>query len=133
MPENRRRTGTYAAALDGHRPTPWELQWPFADTRKHAIHVAEEAIGEPGVLIVVPPRGIVEIALGESPNDEPTRHVSVVGVEFLAKTFPNDLPTVTGGRIGVQIFQAHVENSRCQSGTGIASGVAAIRSQSDCG
>jgi hypothetical protein len=42
-----------------------ELEWPLADARERPIDVAEESIGEAGTLIVVPPRGILEISLGE--------------------------------------------------------------------
>ena len=62
-----------------------ELKWPPADTRERSVDIAEEALGEPGSLVLVPPRGILEIGLGERPNDEPAGHSRLVTViELLA-------------------------------------------------
>ncbi len=38
--------------------------------RERSIDVAEEPFRETGSFVVVPPRGILEIGLGEWPNDE---------------------------------------------------------------
>jgi hypothetical protein len=46
----------------------------FADARERAIDIAEESFGEICSLVLVPPRGILEIGLGEWPNDEPAGH-----------------------------------------------------------
>jgi hypothetical protein len=62
-----------------------ELEWPLADARERSIDIAEESFGETGLFVLVPPRGVVEIGLGEWPNDEPARHFrSVAVVELLA-------------------------------------------------
>ena len=76
-----------------------ELKWPLPDTRERSVDVAEEAPGEPGSLVLVPPRGILEIGLGERPNDEPAGHSRLaVVVELLAKAFLDDVPFVAGVR-----------------------------------
>ena len=41
------------------------------DARKRPINIAEKARCKPGSLVLVPPRGILEIGLGKWPNDEP--------------------------------------------------------------
>jgi hypothetical protein len=51
-----------------------KLEWPLADAREGAIDVAEESLCETGSFVLVPPRGILEIGLGEWPNDEPAGH-----------------------------------------------------------
>ncbi len=38
-----------------------ELEWPLADARERSVDIAEEPLGEPGSLVIVPPRGIPEI------------------------------------------------------------------------
>ena len=54
-----------------------------ADARERAIDIAEESIGETGSFVLVPPRGILEIGLGEWPNDEPAGH----SVQWLLSNF----------------------------------------------
>lgn len=62
-----------------------ELEWPLANARERSIDIAEESFGETGSFVLVPPRGVLEIGLGEWPNDEPARHFrSVAVVELLA-------------------------------------------------
>src|SRR5918994_3252996 len=79
-----------------------ELEWPLADARERSVDIAEEALGEPGSLVLVPPRGILEIGLGERPNDEPTGHSRLAAViELVAKAFLDDVPVVAGVRIDV--------------------------------
>jgi len=51
-----------------------ELEWPLADARERSVDIAEEALGEPSSLVLVPPRGILEVGLSEWPNDEPAAH-----------------------------------------------------------
>ena len=51
-----------------------KLEWSLSDTRQRVIDIAEESLGETGSFVLVPPRGIVEIGLGEWPNDEPAGH-----------------------------------------------------------
>ena len=51
-----------------------ELEWPLTDTYKRPIDVTEKPVGESGALHLVPPRGILEIGLGEWPNDETAGH-----------------------------------------------------------
>src|SRR5687768_2713389 len=51
-----------------------ELEWPLADAYKRAIDVSEKPVGEPRALGLVPPRSILEIGLGEWPNDEAAGH-----------------------------------------------------------
>ena len=60
-----------SANIAGHRG---ELEWPLADARERPIDITEKSIGEPGSLVLVPPRGILEIGLSEWPNDEPAGH-----------------------------------------------------------
>jgi hypothetical protein len=50
------------------------LECPFADASECSIDIAEESFGETGSFVFVPPRGILEIGLGERPNDEPAGH-----------------------------------------------------------
>jgi hypothetical protein len=45
-----------------------------ADARERAIDIVDESFGETCSFVLVPPRGILEIGLGEWPNDEPTHH-----------------------------------------------------------
>lgn len=51
-----------------------ELEWPLTDVSKRMIDIAQKAARETLMLFLVPSRGIVEIGLGERPNDEPARH-----------------------------------------------------------
>ena len=51
-----------------------ELEWLVADARECLIDITEEPLGEPGSLVLVSPRGMLEIGLGEWPNDEPAGH-----------------------------------------------------------
>ena len=60
-----------------------ELEWPLADARERSVDIAEEALGEPGSLVLVPPRGILEIGLSEWPNDEPAAH----SIQWLLSNF----------------------------------------------
>jgi hypothetical protein len=53
-----------------------ELEGAFADTREGLVDIIEEPIGKPDALLFVPSRGILEIGLGEWPNDEPAWHSS---------------------------------------------------------
>ena len=46
----------------------------FGYPRERDIDILDESLGEPGSLVVVPPCGILEIGLGEWPNDEPAGH-----------------------------------------------------------
>jgi hypothetical protein len=88
-----------------------ELVWLLAYARKRSVDIAEEAFGEPGPLIVVPPRGILEIGLGERPNDEPADHSQLaLAAELLAKTFLDDVPVVAGVRIDVELLHALVDD-----------------------
>ena len=52
------------------------MEWPLADARERSIDIAEEPFGETGSFVLVPPRAIVEIGLGEWPNDD-LRAISV--------------------------------------------------------
>jgi hypothetical protein len=81
-----------------------ELEWPLANARERSIDIAEESFGETSSFVLVPPRGILEIGLGERPNDEPAHHaMSATAVELLPKASLYDLPAVTGVRIGFEI------------------------------
>jgi hypothetical protein len=60
-----------------------ELEWPLADARERSVNIAEEPLGEPGSLVLVPPRGILEIGLSEWPNDEPAAH----SIQWLLSNF----------------------------------------------
>jgi hypothetical protein len=51
-----------------------ELEWPFPNARERSIDIVEESFGETGSFVLVPPRGILEIGLGEWPNDEAAGH-----------------------------------------------------------
>ena len=64
----------------GHRG---ELEWSFADARERAIDILEESFGETCSFVLVPPRGILEIGLGEWPNDEPAND----SVQWLLSNF----------------------------------------------
>jgi methylase of polypeptide subunit release factors len=46
-----------------------KLEWLLTDTHERAIDIAEESLGEAGPFVLVPSRGILEIGLGERPND----------------------------------------------------------------
>ena len=71
--------------------------------------VAEEPFGKPGALLVVPPRSVLEIGLSRWPNDEPAGHWrSVAAIELSAEAFLDNLPAVTGVRIGFEVLQALV-------------------------
>src|SRR5215203_4236148 len=97
-----------SANLARHRR---ELKWPLADTRERSVDIAEEALGEPGSLVLVPPRGILEISLGERPNDEPAGHSRLaVVVELLPKAFLDHVPVVAGVRLDVELFHALVDD-----------------------
>ena len=52
----------------------WKLEWPLTDTHEGMTDVAEKSLGETGSFVLVPSRGILEIGLGEWPNDEPAGH-----------------------------------------------------------
>ncbi len=60
-----------------------ELEWSFADARECALNIAEESSGETCSFVLIPPRGILEIGLGEWPNDEPAGH----SVQWLLSNF----------------------------------------------
>ena len=51
-----------------------ELEWSFAEAGDRPIDIAEEPFRQPGLSSSLPPRGILEIGLGEWPNDEPAGH-----------------------------------------------------------
>ncbi len=88
-----------------------ELEWSLANARQRSIDIAEEPLAEPGSLVVVPARSILQIGLSERPNDKAAGHSrSVAAVEFCAEAFLNNLPAVTGVRIGFEILQALVED-----------------------
>jgi len=88
-----------------------KLEWSLADARERSVDIAEEPLGEPGSLVLVPPRGILEIGLSEWPNDEPAAHsISVAAVELLAEPFLNNIPAVAGTGIGFEIFEALVKD-----------------------
>jgi hypothetical protein len=88
-----------------------KLEWSLADARERSVDIAEEPLGEPGSLVLVPPPGILEIGLSEWPNDEPAAHsISVAAVELLAEPFLNNIPAVAGTGIGFEIFDALVED-----------------------
>ena len=60
------------------------IEWALGDPREHPIDFTEGPLGKADALRLVPGRGILEIGLGEWPNDEPARHFrSVAVVEFL--------------------------------------------------
>jgi hypothetical protein len=46
------------------------LEWPLADARTFGSTSLKKR-SESGPLVLVPPRGILEIGLVERPNDEP--------------------------------------------------------------
>lgn len=60
-----------------------KLDGPLADACERSIDIAEEALGESGSIILVPPRGMREIGLGEWPNDEPAAH----SIQWLLSSF----------------------------------------------
>jgi hypothetical protein len=68
--------------------TGGELEWPLADARERSVHIAEEPVGEPRSLVLVPPRGILEIGLSEWPNDEPAAH----SIQWLLLNFCGAVP-----------------------------------------
>ena len=76
----RERVQQRSTNVAGHRG---ELEWSFADARERAIDIAEESFGEIGSFVLVLPRGILEIGLGEWPNDEPAGH----SVQWLLSNF----------------------------------------------
>ena len=47
-----------------------ELEWSLANARQRSIDIAQEPLAEPGSLVVVPPRSILQIGLSERPNDK---------------------------------------------------------------
>jgi len=69
--------------LGGLRPPRWELEWPLGDAREGSVDIAEEPLGEPGLLVLLPPRGILEIGLSEWPHDEPAAHL----IQWLLSNF----------------------------------------------
>ena len=83
-----------------------ELEWSFADARERAIDIAEEPCGETGLFVLVPPPGILEIGLNEWPNDELAGHSrsQAAAVELFAEALLNNLPALTGGRIGFEVL-----------------------------
>jgi hypothetical protein len=96
-----------------------ELEWQLANARERSTDIAQESLGETGSFVLVPPRGIVEIGLGEWPNDEPGGSFrSVAAVELLPEAFLHNLPAVTGGRIGFEVLQALVEDPTVPFGNG---------------
>ncbi|HEY0874389.1 MAG TPA: hypothetical protein VGD94_13035 [Vicinamibacterales bacterium] len=51
-----------------------ELERAFADSCEGSFDVTEELIRESGSLVLVPPGGILEVGLGERPNDDRAAH-----------------------------------------------------------
>jgi hypothetical protein len=51
-----------------------ELERTLADAFQGPIDITEEPSGKPWALLLVPPRGVLEIGLGERPNDDPAGH-----------------------------------------------------------
>jgi hypothetical protein len=60
-----------SAHIAGHHG---ELKRPLAQPHERPIDIFEKPLGEPWSLLVVLLRGILEIGLGERPNDEPAGH-----------------------------------------------------------
>jgi hypothetical protein len=90
-----------SVGITGHRG---ELEWSLENARERSIDIVEESCGETGSFVPVPSRGILEIGLSEWPNDEPAGHSrSVAAVELFAEALLNNLPAVTGGRIGFEV------------------------------
>ena len=82
-----------------------ELEWSLSNAVERSIGLGEEFLGETGSFVLVPSRGIVEIGLGEWPNDEPASHCgSVMAIELLAESFLNDRPGVARVGIGLEIL-----------------------------
>jgi hypothetical protein len=69
-----------SAEITGHCR---ELEWALANAGERTIDITEESLGETGSFVLVPPRGILEIGLGEWPNDEPVGH----SVQWLLSIF----------------------------------------------
>lgn len=89
------------------------------------MNIVQEAGREPTSLVLVPSRGLLEIGLGERPNDEPASHDGLPGIlELLAKARLNRFPTVTSVRGDVELLQPLVEDfmvpvgnrNRCRTG-----------------
>jgi hypothetical protein len=59
------------------------LEWRLTDARERSVDIDEEALDESGTLVLVPPRGILEIGLSEWPNDEPAAH----SIQWLLSNF----------------------------------------------
>jgi hypothetical protein len=58
-----------------------------------------------GLLVLVPSRGIIEIGLGERPNDEAAGHRCLLAaVELLAEALLDNLPAFTGAWVGVEVL-----------------------------
>ena len=53
--------------------TVGRLEWPFADARERSIYVTE-SFDETGSFVLVRPRGILGVGLGERPNEKPPGH-----------------------------------------------------------
>jgi hypothetical protein len=53
-----------------------ELEWPFANAVEGSTDVGKKPFGKASPLVFVPSCGILEIGLGERPNDEPARHAN---------------------------------------------------------
>ena len=52
----------------------WELERALSDAFQCPIDIIEKPARKPRSLLLVPARGVLEIGLGERPNDEPARH-----------------------------------------------------------
>src|SRR5689334_5425909 len=92
---------------------------PLADAREGSVDLAEKAARETVMLFVVPSRGIVEIGLGEWPNDEPAgQRCLLPAIELLAETVLNDLPLSPAFGSASRSFNRSSMLSRCQSANG---------------
>jgi hypothetical protein len=58
---NRVREGVQQCSAEVARDCR-ELEGPLADARERLIDIFEKSLGEPGSLVLIPPRGILEIA-----------------------------------------------------------------------
>ena len=88
-----------------------ELEWPLTDAYKRPIDITKKPIGEPGLLLVVPTRGVFEIGLGERPNDVTGGAFdSVTSIGLLAEAFLNSFPAVTSIWVGFEVLQAVVDD-----------------------
>ena len=66
----------------------------------------EKPLGEPRSLLLVPPRGILEIGLGKRPNDNRRDIRFSDGYRSSCEAFVNSLPAVTSIRVGFEVLQA---------------------------